>query len=467
MRVRDHVLISTAGAALAAPLIGRGALGVWAGGVLIDADHYAWYCLRQRRLSLPAAVRFFNQADPPQHPATRALHAPRCPVHRSSAGLRQRRLLPVALGMGLHAALDAGHQATWAGPGPRPWRGMSTHARHAGRPRRRSPPTSGASRGCCPRIGPEPDLAVRPMPRGRARAQDRTDLVDLATVARGRTARVRTVALRVTIGLAVGAVLVFTFLRLVNVGAVYQRLMHINLGIALLCGATFLAAYVVRALRWRCLLTPSQVSIRRAVAIYQIAIFLNWLLPVRGGEIAMSLLLRHSDGIPVNQSLAAVSMDKAMDLVPAVGLLALLPFVGLHLSRSLWLVLAGAMAAARSRRRSPGARGVAAGPGRGPARSGRSSAPAGPRTGSHRAVHHRVHRHPRRAHPPAADPAHRRHLHRCRPGARRALLPAGVQGRGGNRLPSWSCSTGTPCSTCRSSCRRRPARSEATSSSDC
>ena len=169
--------------------------------------------------------------------------------------------------------------------------------------------------------------------------------MDLATVARGRTARVRTVALRVTIGLAVGGVLVFTFLRLVGVGAVYQRLIHINLGIALLCGVTFLAAYVVRAMRWRCLLTPSRVSIRRAVAIYQIAIFLNWLLPIRGGEIAMSLLLRHSDGIPVSKSLAAVGMDKAMDFVPALGLLALVPFVGLHLSRELWLVLAGAMAA--------------------------------------------------------------------------------------------------------------------------
>lgn len=169
--------------------------------------------------------------------------------------------------------------------------------------------------------------------------------MDLATVPRDRTARVRTVALRVTIGLAVGGVLVFTFLRLVGVGPVIQRLRHINLGIALLCGVTFLAAYVVRALRWRCLLTPSRVSIRRAVAIYQIAIFLNWLLPVRGGEIAMSLLLRHSDGIPVNKSLAAVGMDKAMDFVPAAGLLALVPFVGLHLSRELWLVLAGAMAA--------------------------------------------------------------------------------------------------------------------------
>jgi hypothetical protein len=54
MRVRDHVLISAAGAALAAPFIGHRALALWAGGVLIDTDHYAWFCVRQRRVSTPA-----------------------------------------------------------------------------------------------------------------------------------------------------------------------------------------------------------------------------------------------------------------------------------------------------------------------------------------------------------------------------------------------------------------------------
>ena len=54
-------------------------------------------------------------------------------------------------------------------------------------------------------------------------------------------------------------------------------------------------------------------------------------------------MLRRSDGIPVSRSLATVSMDKAMDLLPAVGLLALLPFVPLHLSRALWALLFSAL----------------------------------------------------------------------------------------------------------------------------
>jgi uncharacterized protein (TIRG00374 family) len=164
--------------------------------------------------------------------------------------------------------------------------------------------------------------------------------VDVATASRGRSALVRIVALRVTIGLIAGMVLIVTFLRLVSLSTVYHLLGHLDFGVALLCGITFLSSYVVRAMRWRCLLTPDEVSIRRAAAIYYVAIFLNWLLPIRGGEVAMSLLLRHSNGIPVNKSLAAVSMDKAMDLLPAAALLALAPFVGLRLSRPLWIVLA-------------------------------------------------------------------------------------------------------------------------------
>jgi len=167
-------------------------------------------------------------------------------------------------------------------------------------------------------------------------------LAGLASAPRSRFARARTAAIRTTAGLVAGAVLILAFLRLVNVSAVYQRLQHLNIGCALLCGVAFLSAYVVRSMRWRCLLRPCRVSVWRAAAIYQVAIFLNWLLPVRGGELAMSLLLRHSNGIPVSRSLPSVSMDKAMDLLPVVVLLGLLPFVPLQLSPALWLLLSSA-----------------------------------------------------------------------------------------------------------------------------
>src|SRR5919198_3394927 len=169
--------------------------------------------------------------------------------------------------------------------------------------------------------------------------------MEVASTTRISTARVRAVVLRSAVGLCAGAVLLVTFLQLVDLSAVYGRLEHLSIGYALVCGVAFLGAYVVRAMRWRCLLRPYEVSIPRAVAIYQVATFINWLLPIRGGELAKSLLLRRSNGIPVSRSLATVSMDKAMDLLPALALLALVPFVGLHLGRPLWVLLLSALAA--------------------------------------------------------------------------------------------------------------------------
>ena len=158
-----------------------------------------------------------------------------------------------------------------------------------------------------------------------------------------RSARLRSVWRRTALGLAVGAMLVLAFLRLVNVPAVYQRLAHLSIGFSLGCGAAFLLAYVVRALRWRWLLRPSQVSIPRVIAIYQVATFLNWLLPVRGGELAKSVLLLRSNNVPISRSLATISMDKAMDLLPAAVLVAVLPFAGLRLSAPLWVLLISAL----------------------------------------------------------------------------------------------------------------------------
>src|SRR5438067_12634872 len=163
--------------------------------------------------------------------------------------------------------------------------------------------------------------------------------IDLYAVPGARRRRFQALTIRTAVGLAVALLFLVTFLRLVNVSSVYQRLQHLSVGLAVLCGLVFLGAYVVRALRWRWFLAPHRVGVRRVVAIYQVAIFINWLLPVRGGELVKSLLLRRLDAIPISRSLPTVTMDKAMDLLPAVGLLVLLPFVPLHLSRALWLLL--------------------------------------------------------------------------------------------------------------------------------
>jgi uncharacterized protein (TIRG00374 family) len=155
----------------------------------------------------------------------------------------------------------------------------------------------------------------------------------------GRARRINILALRMGFGLVVAFLLLLTFARLVDLSSVFARLQRLSLAPALLCGAVFLSAYVVRALRWRRFLAPHPVSVTRAVTIYQVATFVNWLLPVRGGELVKSLLLKRLNAIPISESLPAVAMDKTMDLLPAIVLIALLPLMPFELSRPLWVLL--------------------------------------------------------------------------------------------------------------------------------
>jgi hypothetical protein len=109
MRVRDHVAVSTLAAALVSRWDRRRAVALWAGSVLIDADHYAWYCLRHHSLNARRAERVFNGVQAPRHPATRALHSPTALTAALALALRRRELLPVVVGMSMHVLLDGRH----------------------------------------------------------------------------------------------------------------------------------------------------------------------------------------------------------------------------------------------------------------------------------------------------------------------------------------------------------------------
>jgi hypothetical protein len=111
MRVRDHIALSTAGATVLSRRLGHGVLSFWAGAVLIDVDHYVGFWLREHRWNPVSAVRFFNGAPVPQHPATRSLHGPLALFTVLVLGARRPQLLAVGMGMGVHIALDRFHES--------------------------------------------------------------------------------------------------------------------------------------------------------------------------------------------------------------------------------------------------------------------------------------------------------------------------------------------------------------------
>lgn len=153
-------------------------------------------------------------------------------------------------------------------------------------------------------------------------------------------------AAKIIFGLVIGIGLLFLvahFVNLPNTIAILRENLTTPRGIvlALLSGVAFLLAFSIRGVRWKLFLNPiGKVSTFRAIQLFLVGIFLNFLLPIRGGEVAKSLMLKRISNIPVSKSLPTVAMDKALDLMPALFIMAIVPFLGIQMDIKLWVVLA-------------------------------------------------------------------------------------------------------------------------------
>jgi uncharacterized protein (TIRG00374 family) len=151
---------------------------------------------------------------------------------------------------------------------------------------------------------------------------------------------------KIVIGLLIGVGLLFLVAHFVDLPAtiaILRQNLTTSRGImlALLSGVAFLTAFSIRGVRWKLFINPiGKISTFKAIQLFLVGIFLNFLLPIRGGEVAKSLMLKRIADIPISKSLPTVAMDKALDLLPALFIMAIVPFLGIQMDIKLWIVLA-------------------------------------------------------------------------------------------------------------------------------
>lgn len=173
-----------------------------------------------------------------------------------------------------------------------------------------------------------------------------TLLLPAATLSKEQKKAPGKLVLRYVLGLLVGIGFLFLVSRFINIASTVSILQHhlattqgmLN---ALGAAAAFIAAFSIRGIRWSLFLRPiKRISPFKTIRIFWVAVFMNFLLPVQGGEVIKTFLLKRTDGVPISHSLPTVAMDKALDLMPALFLLAIMPFIpGIHMTLVLWLIL--------------------------------------------------------------------------------------------------------------------------------
>lgn len=105
----------------------------------------------------------------------------------------------------------------------------------------------------------------------------------------------------------------------------------------------FFLAFCIRALRWKLFLNVAgRVSIPTVIALFLSGVFLNFVLPIRAGELVKSIVLKRNSHIPFSQSLPTITMDKVQDLLPAFFIAIMIPLLGVQMDGRFWYVVGAA-----------------------------------------------------------------------------------------------------------------------------
>ncbi|MFH1865575.1 MAG: lysylphosphatidylglycerol synthase transmembrane domain-containing protein [Candidatus Eisenbacteria bacterium] len=142
--------------------------------------------------------------------------------------------------------------------------------------------------------------------------------------------------LRISLGIAAGIVLLALALRGLDAGELKSHIARANAGWLVAAAVLYLTAYFVRSLRWRAILHPIvPVRVSESFHMLMAGYFLNYIIPIRAGEVAKSFFLKRLKGIPIATSLPTVFVDKLFELVSILFVVAMVPILSISMSVSL------------------------------------------------------------------------------------------------------------------------------------
>jgi len=133
-------------------------------------------------------------------------------------------------------------------------------------------------------------------------------------------------SIRISLALAAGVALFALALYGIDLGEVRGHIARSDWRYLAGGGVLYLFAYVVRSARWRLILRPiTRVGLRDSFFMLMAGYFLNYVIPIRAGELAKSFFLKRLKGVPIATSLPTVYVDKLFELVSIVFVVVAIP----------------------------------------------------------------------------------------------------------------------------------------------
>lgn len=138
-----------------------------------------------------------------------------------------------------------------------------------------------------------------------------------------------------------GLLLFWLWLRHTPFGELKTYFAQLNPLLVALAAVLYLSAYFVRSLRWRLLQNPLQkISVGESWHYSMAGNLLNYLIPIRAGELLKSWLIKRRYDLAMARSLPVVFIDKSFDTLAILVVILLLPFLAIKASAALYVLLA-------------------------------------------------------------------------------------------------------------------------------
>ncbi len=142
-------------------------------------------------------------------------------------------------------------------------------------------------------------------------------------------------------GLVIGILLILLWTRFIEVEEVLLRIRGIQAMPVVLAGICYLLAYFVRSMRWNILLRNTvRLSVWRSWQYSMAGNFVNYLIPIRLGEVVKAWFIKHKHYTGMSLSLPSIFIDKSFDTIGIFFVILMLPFISVQLSAPMLTLLA-------------------------------------------------------------------------------------------------------------------------------
>lgn len=126
----------------------------------------------------------------------------------------------------------------------------------------------------------------------------------------------KNIVLKIAVNSLIGAILIAIWLQFVNIKEIISSLSTTNLSFLPLILISLFFAQAIRALRLKIVLAPvKKIPLKELVFLNGVGVMLNFLIPIRGGEIIKSLYLAKGYDLPVSKSFVWIFLDRFIDFL--------------------------------------------------------------------------------------------------------------------------------------------------------